>query len=157
MNAETQMIVRKAVVIDVPAIGAIVNYHAGKGIMLQRPLSRIYENVRDYMVLESGGEIVGCGALHVMWDDLAEIRAVALKEEYIGKGFGRRILEALLDDAKSLGVRKVFVLTYSVELFRYLGFSDIDKSELPHKIWSDCLNCVHFPDCDESALMRSVE
>ena len=157
MNAETQMIVRKAVVKDVPAIGAIVNYHAGKGIMLQRPLSRIYENVRDYMVLESGGEIVGCGALHVMWDDLAEIRAVALKEEYIGKGFGRRILEALLDDAKSLGVRKVFVLTYSVELFRYLGFSDIDKSELPHKIWSDCLNCVHFPDCDESALMRSVE
>ena len=147
---------RKARVEDVPVISDIVNHHAKKGVMLPRPISRIYDNVRDYSVIESDGEIIGCGALHVMWSDLAEIRAVSLKEEFIGKGFGSPIIKTLLDEAETLGIEKVFVLTYKEDLFRHLGFVDIDKSELPHKIWSDCINCIHFPDCDEVALIYTV-
>ena len=146
--------VRKAGVSDVPVICEIINKHAETGIMLQRSLSRVYDNVRDYMVAESDGEVVGCGSLHVMWSDLAEIRSVALREEFIGRGFGKAIVEALIEETKTLGIDRIFVLTYRDEFFRSRGFSVIDKSELPHKIWSECINCVHFPDCDEIAMIR---
>jgi amino-acid N-acetyltransferase len=146
--------IRKARVIDVPAIADIVNAHAAVGIMLQRPLTRIYDNVRDYVVVEVDGDIVACGALHVMWSDLAEIRALAVKKEYHGKGFGRAIVENLLDEAADLAIEKVFVLTYRDTFFKRLGFDYIDKSELPHKIWNECVNCVHFPNCDEIAMIR---
>ena len=127
--------VRKARVDDVPVISEIVNKHAETGIMLQRPLSRVYDNVRDYSVVEFNGNVVGCGSLHVMWSDLAEIRSVAVREELMGKGFGCAIVEILLEEAKTLGIEKVFVLTYKVEFFKNRGFMEIDKSELPHKIW----------------------
>ena len=157
MAGNKKYIMRKAGVSDVPVISEIVNHHARTGIMLPRPISRIYDNVRDYVVIESNGDIAGCGALHVMWSDLAEIRAVALADEYIGKGLGRPVVEALLKEAESLGIEKVFVLTYKGDFFRHLGFKDIEKSELPHKIWADCINCVHFPNCDEIALMYSFK
>ncbi|MBT4485191.1 MAG: N-acetyltransferase [Candidatus Latescibacteria bacterium] len=149
-------VVRSARVDDVSFISNIVNKHAEKGIMLPRPISRIYDNVRDYVVVEIDGEIAGCGALHVMWSDLAEMRSLAIRDEYISKGLGRPIVEALLADAKNLGIEKVFVLTYNDEFFRHMGFTDIDKSELPHKIWTECINCIHFPDCDEVALIVKV-
>ncbi len=151
------VIVRKAKVSDVPVIADIVNRHAKTGIMLQRPISRVYDNVRDYMVVEDDGEVVGCGALHVMWSDLAEIRAVALRNEYIGKGFGRSLIAALMNEARDLGIEKVFVLTYQDKFFAHLGFRLIDKSELPHKIWSECVNCVHFPNCDEIAMLFDLK
>ncbi len=124
--------------------------------MLPRPVSRIYDNVRDYTVVEVDGRVIGCGALHVMWSDLAEIRAVAVEESYIGSGFGRHIVQTLLDEAVSLEVDRVFVLTYREGFFRHMGFADVDKADLPHKIWSDCINCVHFPNCDEIALIRDL-
>ncbi|HUT63888.1 MAG TPA: N-acetyltransferase [Anaerolineae bacterium] len=157
MNTVKEPIVRKAMVKDVPVIADIVNYHAKMGVMLPRPISRIYDNVRDYVVIESNGDILGCGALHVMWSDLAEIRALALRDEYVGKGLGRSLVDNLLEEAKSLGIEKVFVLTYKADFFKHFGFSVIDKSELPHKIWSECVNCMHFPNCEEVALIRSVK
>ena len=157
MNTVKEPIVRKAMVKDVPVIADIVNYHAKMGVMLPRPISRIYDNVRDYVVIESNGDILGCGALHVMWSDLAEIRALALRDEYVGKGLGRSLVDNLLEEAKSLGIEKVFVLTYKADFFKHFGFSVIDKSELPHKIWSECVNCIHFPNCEEVALIRSVK
>ena len=157
MNTVKEPIVRKAMVKDVPVIADIVNYHAKMGVMLPRPISRIYDNVRDYVVIESSGDILGCGALHVMWSDLAEIRALALRDEYVGKGLGRSLVDNLLEEAKSLGIEKVFVLTYKADFFKHFGFSVIDKSELPHKIWSECVNCMHFPNCEEVALIRSVK
>ena len=150
------LVVRKARVDDVPAIAAIVNAHAESGVMLQRPVSRIYDNVRDFTVVEVGGEIVGCGSLHVMWADLAEIRSVALKPDFMGTGLGRPLIEALFAEAAALVIEKVFVLTYRVDFFRYFGFNEIDKSLLPHKIWSECITCVHFPNCDETAMIRPV-
>jgi len=151
-----QPTLRKATVADATAIAEIVNNHAKAGIMLQRPISRIYDNIRDYMVLVLDGEIIGCGAVHVMWADLAEIRAVALREDHIGKGYGRPLVEALIAEAKSLGVERVFALTYRDGFFRHLGFEEIDKSELPHKIWADCVNCMHFPNCEEIAMVMSI-
>ncbi|MFC1607892.1 N-acetyltransferase [Candidatus Latescibacterota bacterium] len=156
MKLPENMRIRKASISDVPSIGAIVNKQAETGIMLQRPLSLLYENIRDYAVIEADGEVVACGALHVMWSDLAEIRAVAVSEEHRKKGVGRALIEMLVDEAKNLGIESIFVLTYQVDFFKTLGFYDIDKSELPHKIWKDCLNCVHFPDCDEIALKMTV-
>ncbi len=150
-------VVRKAKVSDVPLIADIINRHAKNGIMLPRPLSRIYDNVRDYSVVTDGDEVVGCGALHVMWSDLAEIRAVALRDEYIGKGLGRPLIEALMVEARELGIERVFVLTYQDKFFEHLGFRYIDKSELPHKIWSECVNCVHFPNCNEIAMLLDLK
>lgn len=146
-------VVRKARVSDVPEIAGVVNKQAETGVMLQRPLSRVYDNVRDYSIIENDGIIQGCGALHVMWEDLAEIRALAIREEYKGKGYGRALVESLVNEARGLGVDRVFVLTYQDKFFEHLGFEYIDKSELPHKIWSECVNCVHFPNCDEIAMM----
>ncbi len=149
--------VRKALVGDVPEIAEIINTHARNGLMLPRPLSWLYDNIRDYVVAECDGAIVGGGALHVMWSDLAEIRAVALKKEYSGRGIGRIIVDALVDEARVLGIERVFVLTYRDGFFGNLGFTVIDKSELPHKIWSECVNCVHFPNCNEIAMIRNLK
>jgi amino-acid N-acetyltransferase len=124
--------------------------------MLPRPISRIYDNIRDYLVFEYNGEVVGCGSLHIIWSDLAEIRSLALKEELAGKGFGRLIVEKLIEEARILEIEKIFVLTYQEEFFKKMGFTVIDKSELPHKIWADCLNCVHFPNCNEIAMMMKL-
>jgi amino-acid N-acetyltransferase len=155
-NKYPDLVVRKARVNDVPAIAAIVNAHAETGVMLQRPVSRIYDNVRDFTVVVVGGEIVGCGSLHVMWADIAEIRSVAIKSDFMGTGLGRPLIEALIAEAEELVIEKVFVLTYRVDFFRYFAFTEIDKSLLPHKIWSECINCVHFPNCDETAMIRPV-
>ena len=150
-------VVRKARVADAPVIADIVNLQAQKGFMLTRSLSSIYDNIRDYMVSEVEGEVIGCGALHVMWSDLAEIRGLALCENYIGKGYGRPIVESLLSEARVLRIERVFVLTYKEKYFERLNFKVIDKSALPHKIWSDCVNCVHFPNCNEIAMIYLVK
>lgn len=155
MTAETTT-VRNATVADVPVIAELVNTHARTGIMLQRPMSRIYDNVRDYQVIEADGQIVACGALHVTWSDLAEIRALAVREGYMGRGYGRMLVETFLDEAAGLGVDKVFALTYQVGFFEKRGFHEIDKVELPHKIWSECINCIHFPNCNETAMMKTI-
>ena len=154
---EQDVNIRKAVVKDVPAIAETINIHAPKGIMLPRPISQIYDNVRDYHVIELNGEVIGCGALHVTWSDLAEIRALSIREEHIGKGYGRRIVEKLLEEAAELEIEKVFVLTYQEKFFEKMGFREIDKAELPHKIWSECVNCIHFPNCDEIAMIKIIK
>ena len=157
MAGENSYKLRKALVKDVPEIATIVNEHAKNGVMLQRPVAHIYDNIRDYILVEVDGSIVGCGALHIMWSDLAEIRAVALKNEYRGKGYGVPLIESLTKEAHELGLKKIFVLTYQENFFRRLGFENVDKAELPHKIWADCINCLHFPNCDEIALIRHLD
>ena len=151
---QNEFIFRKATVKDVPGISEIVKKYAQEGIMLPRPISKVYDNLRDYYIIENDGNVIGCGALHVTWSDLAEIRALAILKEFNGRGLGRRIVEHLMEEAKSLMVEKVFVLTYQKKFFEKMDFSEISKSELPQKIWSECVNCVHFPDCDEIAMLQ---
>ncbi|HEY5765374.1 MAG TPA: N-acetyltransferase [Candidatus Deferrimicrobiaceae bacterium] len=149
--------IRKARMRDVKAIQKLVAEYAKKGDMLPRSLSEIYENLRDYFVFtEDGGEIVGSAAIHIMWEDLAEVRSVAVREDRMGRGVGTRLVEACISEAIVLGIPRVFALTYRPEFFEKLGFFRVDKSELPQKIWTDCLKCSKFPDCDEVALLTDL-
>ena len=135
----------------------LINSFADKGEMLARPLSDIYENIRDYFVVRAGERVIACAALHVNWADLAEIKAVAVAEESQRKGIGDQLIEACLREAKELGILTVFCLTYKPAFFERFGFSQIDKMELPHKVWSECYSCPKFPNCDEIALIYHLE
>jgi len=148
--------IRKAMISDVKAIQSLINEYAEAGQMLPRTLNELYEHLRDFLVFEKNGIIAGVCALHVSWDGLAEIRSLAVRKNRAKSGIGSTLVRQCLTEAAALGVERVFVLTYQADFFRKLGFSDLDKKELPHKIWTDCLNCVKFPNCDETALIITL-
>jgi len=148
---------RRARAGDVPHIQRLVNFYADRGDMLGRSLNEIYENLRDFFVVEADGDIVGCAACHVTWADLAEVKSLAVADGWQGKGLGTTLLEACLSDADALGLPIVFTLTYRPEFFERHGFHRVDKNELPQKIWAECIRCVKFPDCGEIALLRRLE
>lgn len=148
--------IRKATLMDVKAIQSLVNQYADSGQMLPRTLNELYEHLRDFHVYEDNGSLIGACALHVSWDRLAEIRSLAVRQDRAKRGIGAELVRQCLAEAAELLVERVFVLTYQAGFFRKLGFAEVDKKELPHKIWTDCLNCIKFPDCDESALIFTV-
>lgn len=148
------MKLRKARVSDVKEIHSLVNSLARSRQMLPRSLNELYENLRDVLVCEEGGEIRGTCSLHILWDDLAEIRSLAVKKNKRRGGIGTALVLECLEEAKGLGVRRVFALTYNPGFFKKFGFMEIDKSQLPQKIWGDCVRCPHFPDCDEYAVIK---
>ncbi|MDR0469222.1 MAG: N-acetyltransferase [Peptococcaceae bacterium] len=143
------MIYRKAMLSDAEQIYEIANYYAERGEMLSRARHHIYENIRDFIVAEDLDAIVGMGALHVMWEDLAEVRTLAIRDEYRRKGIGIKIVKALIEDGVGLGVKKFFALTYQPEFFSACGFQLEDKNNMPQKVWMECINCPKFPNCDE--------
>ena len=149
--------VEKARISDAPQMHKLVNYFADKGEMLARPLSEIYENIRDYFIVREGERIIACAALHINWADLAEIKSVAVAEDSQRQGIGERLIEACLGEAKELGIPTVFCLTYKPGFFEKLGFAQVDKMELPQKIWNECYRCSKFPNCDEIALIYHSE
>jgi amino-acid N-acetyltransferase len=149
--------IRKAVMGDAQDIQRLVNEHAGKGLMLALSLSEIYEHVRDFIVWEKGGRVVGACALHVIWENLAEIRSLAVEEGFQRHGKGSKLVEACLREARGMGIGRVFALTYQNAFFTRLGFRRVEKSELPHKVWNDCLKCPKFPGCDEEAFLVDLE
>jgi amino-acid N-acetyltransferase len=146
-------VIRKARIKDVSQIQKLINLYAARDEMLPRSLNEIYENLRDYFVFELEGRVIGCGALHIDWEDLAEIKSVAVHPDNQQRGIGRAIVEKCIEEAKELGLKRVFALTYKPQFFARLGFSDVDKNDLPHKVWSECINCPKFPDCEESAVI----
>lgn len=148
--------VEKARIKDVPQMHQLINYFADKGLMLARPLSQIYENIRDYFVIREGDRVMACAALHVSWSDLAEVKSLAVTEEEQSQGMGRQLVEACLSEARELGIPTVFSLTYQPEFFKKCGFLVVDKAELPHKVWGECYLCPKFPNCDESAMIYRV-
>ncbi len=147
----------KARISDATQMHKLINDFADKGEMLARPLSEIYENIRDYFVIREGERVIACAALHVLWSDLAEIKSVAVAEDSQRQGIGNRLVEACLREAKELGMPTVFCLTYKPAFFERFGFSQIDKMELPHKVWTECYRCPKFPNCDEIALIHHLE
>lgn len=146
-------LIEKAKISDATQMHKLINYFADKGEMLARPLSEIYENIRDYFVVREGERVVACAALHVNWSDLAEVKSMAVAEDSQRQGIGDRLVEACLKEAKELGITTIFCLTYKPEFFERSGFSQVDKMELPHKVWNECYRCPKFPDCDEIALI----
>lgn len=153
------LVLRKAVVRDVKPIHRLLYSFAEQGLLLARSLSELYDRLREFYVLEDPTRadwMVGACGLGVCWDDLAEIRSLAVPEDFQGMGYGSRLVEACLEEAGTLGIHKVFTLTYADGFFSRLGFEVVEKSVLPHKIWADCLKCAKFPDCDETAMMRDI-
>jgi len=139
---------------DVKGIHGMIAEYARKGDMLPRSLADIYENLRDYFIFEDDdGGLVGSAAIHIMWEDLAEVRSLAVREGKMRRGIGTQLVESCISEAIVLGIGRVFALTYKPEFFEKLGFHVVDKAELPQKIWTDCLKCSKFPDCDEVALV----
>lgn len=148
--------VRKAIVDDVAAIHAIVDGFAKKGVMLQRPASDIYNHLRDFFVYEENGAILGTCALHICSEEMGEVRSLAVKDGYTGRGIGRKLVEECLREARALRLKKVFALTYKTGFFQKLGFNVIQKEVLPNKIWGDCIKCIKFPSCDEVAVLLEL-
>lgn len=155
--SENNRKLRKANLKDAQNIQALVRVFAKKNLMLPRSLNQIYENIRDFWVLEEGDLIIACGALHPLWGDMAEIKSLAVGEDYRKEGLGRKIVEACLGECRSLEVKKVFALTFVPGFFERLGFARGDKDSMPHKIWTECINCPHFPDCDEVLVVKDIE
>jgi len=152
--------IRNARMGDIKKIHKLLQYFAEKDLLLGRSLSSLYDQLKDFSVYVEKAEddqdqekLVGVCAFHICWENLAEIRSLAVIDEFHRKGIGRQLVSKALAEADSYGITKVFTLTYQPEFFRKIGFKDIDKSELPHKVWSDCIQCSKFPDCNEEALM----
>lgn len=144
---------RKPSIADAKEIHRLVNAFAKKEEMLPRSLNDIYESIRDFILYEDKGIIKGVCALRILWEDLAEVRSLAVKEEFQGQGIGKLLLKKSLKEAQLLGIKRVFALTYRPDFFIRHGFREVDKSKLPQKIWGDCLKCHKFPECDESAVI----
>ncbi len=147
--------VEKAKISDVETIHALINDAAKKNQMLPRSLQSLYENIRSFFVCrDHNGKVLGCCALEIAWKDMAEVRSLAVARRMRKHGIGAMLVEACLTEAKGLGIKKVFTLTYVPGFFKKQHFRVVDKKKLPHKIWSDCIHCPHFPDCDEVALIK---
>lgn len=148
---------RPALIKDAKNIQAIVKIYADQGLMLPRALNELYETIREYTVYEEDGEIIGVCALHVAWEDLAEVLGLAVDPKHPGRGIGASLVGIALKEAARLGIPKVFTLTYVPDFFTKSGFVEVDKSEFPHKIWSACVRCHKFPDCDETGMIIHLD
>ena len=147
--------IRKARIDDARQIHGLLNQFSKTGSVLPRSLSEIYDNLRDFYIYfreEKGDPIATC-AIHICWENLAEIRSLAVIKNFEKRGIASRLVNTCLSEASELGIRQVFVLTYVAEFFKKFGFKEVEKSILPHKIWTDCLKCSQFPDCDETAMI----
>lgn len=145
---------RKAKIKDIKQIQALINSYAKKDLMLARSLNELYEGIRDFWVYEKNGRILGCCALHVSWDDLAEVKSLAVRKDRQGQGIGKQLVVVCLAEAKDFGVGRVFVLTYQPAFFTRFGFKRVRHDALPHKVWAECINCPKFPNCQEISLLK---
>jgi len=150
------MTIRSARMPDAPAICELINYHAERGRMLHRSLEDVYSTMRAFLVAEADGQTVGCVAVAVTWTDLAEVRSLAVAPQWLGRGVGSALLAAAIDDARRLGVRKLFALTYEKDFFARRGFEVLDRQTLPEKVWRECIACPKRDCCDETAMMLTL-
>ena len=156
MTAPTFQLVRASIA-DAKAICDLVNTFARRGEMLPRTMAEVYGNLRDfYVVHDERGETVACGGLHILWEDLGEIKSLAVREDMQGRGLGQRIVEACVDEARQIGLQTAFALTYRPGFFEKLGFTQADVMTLPRKVWGECYRCPKFPGCNEIAMVRPV-
>jgi len=146
--------IRKAKISDSSQIHQLINSCAKKGKVLERSLNYVYEHIRDFWVYIDKKKIIGCCALGVVgWKNLGEVKSLVVAPSFQHKGIGKKLAKKCLGEAPSLGVDRVFALTFVPDFFKKLGFRSIERKDLPHKIWSDCINCSYFPDCCEEALI----
>lgn len=152
MTAEAAPDAERATIGDVDAIHELVNFWAARGDMLPRTKGETYENLRDFFVVRENGGVVACGALHIVWADIAELKSLAVAEDRQGRGYGQRLVRACVGEARRLGLDRVFALTYRPAFFERLGFGQADVMALPRKVWNECYRCPKFPGCNEIAM-----
>lgn len=150
------MEIRKALPRDAGAISVLLGGYARKGMLLPRAEEEILENIRDFFVCETEGELLGCCALKVYDPSLGEIRSLAVAESGKGQGCGRVLVEACEKDAAGFRLEQVFALTYIPDFFARLGYREVQKETLPQKIWRDCFKCINFPNCSETAVLKNI-
>ena len=151
-----RLLVDKAGVRDAAEIHSLVNQFAQRGDMLPRTPAEVYENLRDFFVLRDGRQLLACVALHIVWEDLAEVRSLAVREESQAQGLGAILVQACVEEARSLGLTTLFALTYRPAFFEKLGFSQADVMSLPRKVWNECYRCPKFPGCNEIAMVMNL-
>jgi amino-acid N-acetyltransferase len=153
-----RLTIRPARVGDVPGIYERILVYADQKLMIRRTMAELYESIREFVVaVDDRNRVVGCAALHVFWEDLAEIRCLAVDEQFQGAGLGRRLVAACWEMARELEIQSTFALTKSARFFERCGYNRIDKSELPQRIWNECVRCPSFPNCEEIAFVRASE
>ncbi len=150
------IVYRKAKIEDVEDIHKLIMSHSTKGVMLARSRQSLYENVREYVVAEDDGEIVAVGGLRILWNDLAEVRSLVVTDSYSRQGVGSRIVAELEEEARELGLPKLFALTYQAGFFRKNGYEEVPHKSLPQKVWRDCIDCPKFPECEEVAVVKPL-
>jgi len=149
--------IRQAKISDVRAMHRLLTQFAEKRELLPRAISEIYENLQQFYVADHKGEVVGCCSLAVQWDNLAEIRALAVANDYQGRGLGKKMMRACLKEAKQLGISRIFILTMRDGFFKKFGFKRVVKNNLPHKVWTECVRCPYFPEtCVEIAMVKDL-
>lgn len=157
MTSASSTLIRKARMDDVKTMHTFLNGFADKRELLPRSISEIYENLQQFYVAEVDGRLIGTCALYVTWDNLAEVKALAVDEQFQGQGIGRRLMEAVIGVAQELHIRRLFTLTIRDEFFAHFGFQHVAKEDLPHKVWTECVRCVFFPDrCVEYAMVKDL-
>lgn len=148
--------VRDALMTDAGQIHQLLLQYMSEGLVLPRSLTEIYQSIREFVVAEEDGILTGVCSLHIWWQDLAEVRSLAVRKGMEKRGIGKKLVEACLDEARLLGLKKIFALTYRPDFFARVGFLEVDKSELPQKVWGDCVKCPKFPECDETAVCIEI-
>ena len=157
MNTNEELIVRKARLGDVGEMFRIINFHAAQLQMLPKSRLQLYENLRDFSVVQDASEsILACGALHLYWENLAEIRAIAVTDGMDRKGVGTLLAERLIEEALEIGVKQVFCFTYVPKFFNTLGFIQVEHGVLPLKVYNECFQCPKFNKCDEIAMVLEL-
>ncbi|MFA5156229.1 MAG: N-acetyltransferase [Candidatus Omnitrophota bacterium] len=146
--------IRKANINDIKTIQALINSFAKEDLMLPRSLNELYDNIRDFWVYEINRKLIGCAALHICWQDLTEIKSLAVEKKHQGKSIGTQLVSICIDEARKLGAKKIFTLTYKPGFFKKFGFRRVKHADLPHKVWAECINCPKFPNCQEIALLK---
>ena len=151
------MEIRAARMGDIAAMADLINYHAERGRMLHRSQSYLYERVWNFSVCQMDGCVVGCCALEPVWGDLGELKSLAVREDLRGQGIGRKLIEQSLCAGRNIDIKRLFCLTREPEFFENMGFTRLERDQLPHKVWSDCVNCPVKDNCDEIALQLEIQ
>lgn len=155
--AASAALLRPAAIGDVPSIHHLIEQYAAQGNLLPRPMSELYRHLRDFFVVEVEGSVAGCGALEIFTEDLGEVRSLVVADEHKGRGYGQMLVKRILDEARTIGLRRVMALTYVPPFFHKLGFKTVPKETLPEKVWGVCVKCYKFNNCDEIAVLRELK
>ena len=151
-----QPIVRPAAIGDVPTLHHLLEIYASKGNLLPRTLSELYRHLRDFFVVEIDGKVVACGALEIFTEDLGEVRSLVVDEAHEGRGLGRLLVDRIVDEARVIGLTRIMALTYVPAFFHKLGFQTVAMDTLPEKVWSVCIKCYKYNNCDETAVLKEL-